>query len=103
MALPDAVKGGKRPSPLLTWSDDSGTVLDLSDATITAVILDANSQVERAADGTFTVTDGPAGEFRWDYGTNDVATKGTFIVQFTAVFPANPSPAKTFGMSWRVR
>ena len=103
MALPDAVKGGKRPSPLLTWLDDNSVVLDLSDAVITAVILDANSQVERASDGVFTVTDGPAGEFRWDYGTNDVATKGTFIVQFTATFQANPTPAKTFGMSWRVR
>lgn len=103
MALPDAVKGGKRPSPLLTWTDDNGTALDLSDAVITAVILDVTSQVERAADGVFTVTNGPGGVFRWDYGTNDVATKGTFIVQFTATFQANPTPAKTFGMSWRVR
>jgi hypothetical protein len=102
MALPNAVQGGKRPSPLITWSDDDGDAIDLSGATITARLMDANTGMVRDADGTFTITDAAGGVFRWDLGTTDVGTAGTFQVQFIATFGSNPTPAKTFLARWRV-
>jgi hypothetical protein len=102
MALPDAVQGGKRPSPLITWLDNDGVAVDLSGATITARIQDANTGTARDADGTFTITNAAGGVFRWDLGTTDVGTAGTYKVQFVAVFGAAPTPAKTFLARWRV-
>ncbi len=102
MAMPDAVEGGKRPSPLITWTDENGVALDLSGATITARIQDASTGVAVAATGTFTVTDASGGVFRWDYSTADVATAGNYRVQFVAAFGSDPTPAKTFLTRWRV-
>jgi hypothetical protein len=100
--LASAVKGGKRPSQTVTWELDDGTALDLTGATITATIVDRISGASRVADGVFTVTDGPEGEFRWDYGTNDVATAGMFMVQFSASFGSAPTPARTRKSAWMV-
>jgi hypothetical protein len=102
MALPDAVQGGKRPSPLITWSDNDGAAVDLTGATITARIQDANTGTARDADGVFTITNAAGGVFRWDLGTTDVGTAGTYKVQFVAVFGSAPTPAKTFLARWRV-
>ena len=102
MAMPDAVEGGKRPSPLITWTDENGAAIDLSGATITARIQDANTGTVVDSDGTFTVTDAAAGMFRWDYGDDDIAAAGNYRVQFVAAFGSAPTPAKTFLTRWRV-
>lgn len=100
--LADAVQGGKRPSQTITWGDEDGAPLDLSGATITARIRNRATGVAVDSDGTFTVTNGASGQFRWDYGTNDVATAGRFEVQFTAVFGTAPTPARQFVAHWQV-
>lgn len=101
MALADAVQGGKRPSQTITWSDQDGTALDLTGATITARITRPGGEAI-AADGTFTLTDAENGQFRWDYGTNDVGTAGTFDVQFNAAFGSGTTPARTVPTRWKV-
>ena len=102
MALPDAVQGARRPSLQITWTDETGVALDLSGATITARVQDASTGEARDADGTFTIVTAGNGVFRWDFGTEDVETAGTYRVQFNAAFGSDPTPAKTFLARWRV-
>lgn len=102
MALADAVAGGKRPSQIITWADANGTVLDLTGATITARIKNNATGSTVASDGVFTVTSATAGQFRWDYSTTDVASAGSYTVQFSAAFGSSPTPARTFTTDWRV-
>lgn len=102
MALADAIQGGKRPSQLITWKDQDGSVFDLTGATITARIIRRGASSATNSDGTFTLTDASNGVFRWDYSTNDVAVSGHYEVQFTATFGSNPTPAKTFLANWKV-
>lgn len=104
MALSNAIKGAKRPSQPITWTrgDASNTPEDLTGATITATIRRAGTTTSEALTGTFVVTDGAAGEFRWDYSSADVAAEGAHQVQFTATFGSNPTPAKTMIEAWFV-
>jgi len=101
MALPDAVKGGKRPSALITWLDGDDAAVDLSGATITARITD-DDRVTRDADGDFVITDAANGVFRWDYGDTDIGTAGTFNVQFSASFGTSPTPLRMIMTRWIV-
>lgn len=101
MALPTRVSGGLRPALEIVWGHDDGTVEDLSGATLTGTITDRAGNV-RAIVGALTVTDGPAGKFEWDFVAADLATPGTYKVQFVATFPSAPSPAKSFATDWTV-
>lgn len=102
MPLASAVKAAKRPSQTITWTDADGVAIDLTGATITATITDRATGASRSADGVFTLVTPASGIFRWDYGTTDVGTAGTFLVQFSAAFGSNPTPAKTRRQSWIV-
>lgn len=101
MALASAVRGSKRPSQSIVWSDKDGNALDLSGATIAGRIVDS-AGTGRDCDGLFTIVDGPNGVFRWDYGDEDIGTAGKFAVQFTATFGSSPTPARTFAEQWQV-
>lgn len=100
--LAAAVVGAKRPSQVITWTDEDGAPLDLSGATITARIVNTTTGTAADSDGQFVITDGPGGEFRWDYGSQDVATQGMYQVQFTAAFGTAPTPARTIKASWLI-
>lgn len=100
--LAAAVAGAKRPSQVVTWADDDGIPLDLTGATITARIKNKSTGAAANSDGTFTVTNADTGEFRWDYGTADVAADGNYEVQFTASFGTAPTPARTIKANWQV-
>jgi len=100
--LPGRVQGGLRPSQSITWRREDATAEDLSGATITGKLRDRATGTSRAIAGTFSVTDGTAGAFRWDFAAEDVATAGTFDVQFTATFEAGQTPARTFVTQWTV-
>lgn len=103
MALASAVKGGLRPSQVVTWTRDDGNAETLTGATLTGFIRSRTTGTTRALAGTLTVTNGAGGEFRWDYAAADVADTGFFDVQFNAAFLASPTPAKTFVTRWDVR
>lgn len=102
MALAAAVKGGLRPSQIVVWARANGVPEPLTDATITGTITNRATSVTRAIAGTLTVTDGPAGEFRWDYAAGDVDTAGEFDVQFSAAFGSGQTPARSFVARWAV-
>lgn len=103
MALASAVQNGKRPSQLISWTREDGNAETLTGATITAKIRRQGQGSSEDLTGTFTVTDGANGIFRWDYSTADVATAGQHRVQFTATFGSSPTPAKTFIAEWTVK
>lgn len=100
MALAAAVKGGLRPSQIVTWTRSDGAAEPLTGATITGTITNRATGVTRAIAGTLTVTDD--GEFRWDYVAADVSEKGEFDVQFNAAFGSGQTPARTFIERWTV-
>lgn len=100
--LPRAVKGGVRPSPLVTWvREDTGEPEDLTGAALSGTITDA-AGTERAIAGSLTVLDGAAGKFVWSLAPADVAQAGSFEVRITASFEQPPSPAKSFAAPWKV-
>lgn len=102
MALADAIQGAKRPSQLITWTDQDGNAVDLTGATITARIRNTATGLTVAADGTFTLTNASLGVFRWDYGTTDVTTAGFHRVTFTAAYATGTTPARTLSEKWTV-
>lgn len=104
MALPNFVQGARRPSMALTWYVlGTATPVDLTGATITGFIAPASGiGAATAITGVLTVTDGEAGQFRWDFSAADVLNAGRFKVQFVATFGSNPTPAKTFKADWYV-
>lgn len=102
MGLAAAVQGARRPSQTVTWTDEDGTPLDLSGATITARIRNVAASSATASDGVFTVVTAASGIFRWDYSAADVATAGQYEVQFTATFGSAPTPARTIVAPWSV-
>ena len=100
--LPNRVEGGVRPAQALTWKREDGSAEDLAGATLTGSIRNRATGETRAITGVLTVTDGPAGAFRWDISAADVAEAGRFDVQFTAAFAAGLTPARTFVEQWTV-
>jgi len=100
MALAAAVQGARRTAQLITWLDEDGDPLDISGAVLTARLRRVATGDVATADGLLTVTDGPAGQFSWQYGAADVAAAGDFEVQFTAT--ANGLSDRTFLESWEV-
>ncbi len=103
MALATAVKGGLRPSQVITWTREDGTAEPLTDATLSGWIRSRTTGETRAIAGTLTVTDGAAGQFRWDYVAADVQSAGAYDVQFNAAFPTGQTPARTFVQQWTVK
>lgn len=100
--LADAVKGGRRPSQQITWTRADGIAEDLSGATLSGILTHQRTGETRTITGDLIVTDGASGVFTWAYSAADVAESGRFNVQFTAVFAADPTPARTAITSWRV-
>lgn len=94
MPLGEAVQGSLRPTQRITWTDAAGVPLDITGATLSGTIAPAGG-APRAITGALVVVDGAAGIFDWQYSAADVIDAGQFTVQFTAVFPGNPTPART--------
>ena len=95
------VVGGLRPSLEVTWLRDDGDPEDLTSATMTGTIEDRQGN-SRAIAGALTVLDGAAGTFEWAFDPADLATPGTYQVQFAAAFSTQPSPAKSFAVELTV-
>lgn len=104
--LANAVVGGKRPSQIITWYREDGTLEDLTGATLAGKLRFQNQAVSQSIEGALTVIDeviqGVRPKFLWDYADADVASSGEHRVQFTAMFGSTPTPAKTFVTKWNV-
>lgn len=99
--IPLAVQGAIRPGRALTWirqDNDKKTMTpeDLTSATITGVMRSHATGLLQNIVGTLSVSDGPAGQFDWQFATEDVAEVGRFDVQFTADYGGGVTPARSF-------
>lgn len=101
-SLESQVAGATRPSQLITWLDSEGTPLDLTGATITGCLQDIYTGTSRAITGYLIVTNPMAGQFRWDYGADDVQSEGSYLAQFTATYPLGPTVARSRAANWTV-
>ncbi len=102
-ALATVARGSLRPGVTVTWTHADGTTPEvLTGATITGWIKDLSTDEVRAIQGTFTVTDAANGVFTWVLDPLDVATEGTYEVQFAASFASSPTPARTAVFTWEV-
>jgi hypothetical protein len=99
MALEPAVQGDRHTGQQITWYAGSAKKV-LTNATLTGKLVNSAGTVTAIA-GTLTVTDGPNGVFTWAYAAADVATVGTYTVQFTATFPDTLSDS-SFDAAWSV-
>jgi len=102
--LSSQVQGTTRYSQLIVWyqSEKEGSIVDLTGASISGCLRDRRTGVIREITGNLVVTKPAEGQFRWDYSADDVSSAGTFIVQFTAVFPLEPNRARSKVVSWTV-
>ena len=100
MALAPAVKGATHTPQRITWSHDDGTAEDLTGATLTGTITDS-AGTTRAIAGALTLTTAASGIFTWTYSAADVATAGTYMVQFVAAF-GDGTKDKTYKSGWTV-
>ena len=101
-SLEPVVAGATRPSQLITWLDSEGAPLDLTGATITGCIQSLTNGETRAIMGFLIVTNPMAGQFRWDYGADDVQSEGSYLAQFTATYPLGPTVARSRAAYWTV-
>lgn len=101
MALEPAIQNATHTGQEITWKRRDDSLLDLSGAAITGTITDALTGATRDIAGTLEVSDGPNGVFQWTYAAADVATPGTYSVQFTATFGLTED--STFEASWIVK
>lgn len=102
MALADAVVGARHIAQQITWTDEDGTALDLTNATLTGRKRLKYEATGVAIDGTLTVTDSENGVFTWAYGAVDVGAAGNFKVQFIATYSSDDLDEKTLLMDWTV-
>lgn len=102
MALASAVQNALRPTQRITWTDDNGTALDLTGATITGKIRNETTKVVRSIAGSLPIVTAASGIFDWIYAAGDVVDAGSFEVQFTASYGSPPSPARNIVTKWHV-
>ena len=101
MGLADAVQYARKRTQTITWTDEDGNAIDLTGATLMAIIDRAGTQT--LVSGTLTITAATSGVFTWAYSAADVAQAGTFSVQFYARYSSDASkPEKSFAHKWFV-
>src|SRR3989304_2867247 len=101
MGLSNAVQGARYIPQQITWTDEDGTAVNLTGATLTGKLKNMATGGITSNDGTLAIGTAPAGIFSWTYGSLDGGTVGNFSVQFIATY-AGPLTEKTLTEPWRV-
>lgn len=70
----------------VTWLDDSNTALNLSGATLTVRFAGVAGSQSFTGAGSFSVTNATAGQFTYTLASTDVATPGSWQLQFVATY-----------------
>ena len=100
--LEDWVAGTTHISPLLTWQDQGGNLVDLTGAVISGRIRELSKSEIRDVLGTVTPDPDQTtnkGQATWDLNAADVIA-GNWEVQFKAVFASKP--LVTFISDWYI-
>ena len=99
MALANAVEAARHTVQTITWTDDDGTGVNLTGATLTGKIRQGGAV--RSIDGTLALVTAASGIFSWTYGALDVGTVGEAEVQFIATF-SDTTKDKSYIESWLI-
>lgn len=86
MALPSIFKDNRHTAIEITWLRQNGVPVDLTGATITGTKRNKSTSVNSTITGSFTIMNTTQGIFRWSHSAADVATVGTYQVQFRATY-----------------
>lgn len=78
-------QGDTYPPVRATLTDYSGTAIDLTDATVTFRMVDANGNTVIAA-GACTITNAATGEVQYQWAEADTDTPGRFRAEFVVEF-----------------
>ncbi len=100
MALASVVQNARKRSQTITWTDDGGTAINLTNAVLYGVMWDKDN-AERSITGTLALVTAASGIFSWTYSAADVATAGTYYVQFGAKY-SDGTYEISYRMQWHV-
>ena len=100
MGLADAVQNSYHRAQVITWTDQDGNPIDLTNATLYGII--SRAGVESYVTGTLTVTNPTGGVFSWAYSGADVAQAGVWFVQFYAHYQTGGKPEISLRFKWFV-
>ena len=78
--------GETHPVWNVTWTVDGGAALNISGSTITGKLQPIGGGADVTLGGAFAIVSGPAGTFTYTPVAADLATAGTYQLQFKAVF-----------------
>lgn len=93
MSLSEAIVGSNHTGQRITWKDERGNPVDLTGSTLTAGKREHDGTTVTAVDGPLDLVSSVAdnNQFDWTYGTNDIATAGTYVIQFFATYASDSS------------
>jgi YD repeat-containing protein len=101
--LSTVAQGSERPLLVVPYTHaDNTTGEDLTGAVITGYLKDLATGEVRQIVGGIEITDTANGVFEWTPDAQDVATAGTYQVQFSAVFGSEPTPGRTIVYEWEI-
>jgi hypothetical protein len=101
--LATVAQGSERPLIVVPYTHaDNTTGEDLTGAVITGYLKDLATGEVRQIQGGIEITDAANGVFEWTPDAQDVATAGTYQVQFSAVFGGEPTPGRTIVYEWEI-
>jgi hypothetical protein len=101
--LATVAQGSERPLIVVPYTHaDNTTGEDLTGAVITGYLKDLATSEVRQIVGDIEITDAANGVFEWTPDAQDVATSGTYQVQFSAVFAGEPTPGRTIVYEWEI-
>ena len=102
MSLAHAIKNARHTAQQITFTDDDGTAVNLTAATMTGKIRSRATGQVRDIDGTLALVTAANGIITWAYGSTDVGTAGEFDVQFIATF-GDGLKDKSYITDWAVK
>lgn len=91
-----AVQGATYRPRRITWTDDAGAPVDLTNKTISAKMSVDGATWRTVTGSLLPVSPFTTGLFDWDFSTADLSTAGVWAVQFSAIDNATSEVERTY-------
>ena len=80
MGVSPFATGQTSPNWEITVNDDTGAAVNITGATLTLTIRNTVNGQDTAGAGTWSITNGAAGQATYTWGANDSATAGNYLL-----------------------